>query len=183
MCSDKNCCRSEPAALGVKSSPFSRHDECWCQPSLVTTQENGDESRPEATAAAATAVVDGMRPPVSPPAGLETSPTGRARGTFPPAVEPPAVADPPARHDLGGGGLASRKVPDRARVLRGLLRGPQTSRQDGAGIPEGALSCPRAATQGVGRGGAPSDPGSLRRAVADRRLRADGLRWVPHRVS
>ena len=60
--------------------------------------------------------------------------------------------------------------------------GPQTSRQDPPGVPEGAGPRPPAAIPGVGRGRARPDPAPLRRAVAGRRLRADGLRWLADRV-
>ena len=51
------------------------------------------------------------------------------------------------------------------------------------GFQKALSRVPMCATQSVGRGGAPSAPAPLRRAVADRRLRTDGLRWFPNRVS
>src|SRR4051812_14795939 len=61
-----------------------------------------------------------------------------------------------------------------ARVLRGLPRGPQTPRQDPRRVSEGTPPDPHAPVPGAGCGSPPGDPQPLRRAVARRRLRADG---------
>src|SRR5208337_1395033 len=102
-------------------------------------RKNGDESSTEAASVTAPAVVDGASAAVSHASGLEASPTGRAAGdagTLPPPMGPPALGDHHAGSDLGCGRLARREVRDGARVLRGVSRGPQTSRQDLAGISE-----------------------------------------------
>ena len=141
MGTEQNCCRKQPVVLGVKKSPFSGRMGAGPNPLSSQARKNGDESSTEAASVAAPAVVDGASAAVSHASGLEASPTGRAAGTtLPPPVGPPALGDHHAGPDLGCGRLARREVRDGARVLCGVSRGPQTSRQDLAGISEGSQS-------------------------------------------
>src|SRR5438270_7363133 len=182
MSNDRNYCCLAPLALGLKTSPFSAMMGVATNPHSPWLRKNGDEGSSEAAQLAATSVVDRARPTVSHPPGLEASPTGHLPTAFAPTLGPPTARADHDGHDLGGGRFPSRDVRDGTRVLRRLLRGPQTSRRDPSGISEGAFPHPPAPIPGVGRRGAAGDPDPLRRPVAGQRLRADGLRWLPNRV-
>src|SRR5438309_668029 len=149
----------------MKTSPSFGRMSAETNPHSPRTRMNGDESRSEAAQMAATAVVDRVPPAVSHASGLETSPTGRAPVAVASAVGPPALADHPTGHDLGRGRLAGGEVRDRTRLLRDDAPGSPTSRQDGAGLPQGAGPRALAPLEGAGCGGPRSDPAPLRRAV------------------
>src|SRR5262249_36406963 len=85
-------------------------------------------------------------------------------------------------HDLGRGRLPTREVRHRTGLLRARLPDPQTARQDHPRVSEGPQSAPPPRPPRVGRWGAGPNPPALRPAAADRRLRADGLRWLADRV-
>src|SRR5829696_3545042 len=114
----RNCCRSEPAALGMKTSPSFARMGAGTNPHPEPGSKDGDESKTEAAAVAAPAIVDGLPAAVSHAPGLQASPTGCPPEAVPAPLGPAAVADHPDGHDLGGRRLAGRAVRDRPRLLR-----------------------------------------------------------------
>src|SRR4051794_8487646 len=116
-----------------------------CNHHLSGLRKNGDERSTAAAPSAATAVDARLFSAVSHAERLEASATDGAPTAGRPALGPPAGGCGPDAHDLGGRRFPSREIRDRTRLLRGLLRRPQTTRQNPRGLSEGAAPHPPAA--------------------------------------
>ena len=121
MGTEQNYYRSEPAVLGMNSSPFSARMGEGANPHS-TRSENGDENRTEATPVPATAVVDRPRSSVSHPTGLEASPTRRPPTPRAPTLGSAALGDGMPGHDLGRRRFSSREVRDAHGLCAPLIR-------------------------------------------------------------
>src|SRR5437870_5157488 len=97
----RNCCRSVPAVLGVKTSPSFARMGAGTNPHPEPGSKDGDASQTEAEAAPAPAIVDGLPAAVSHAPGRQASPTGCPPAAEPPPLGPPAPADHHPGHDLG----------------------------------------------------------------------------------
>src|SRR5579871_3315823 len=131
-----------------------------------SSRKNGDESSKEAAKVAAAAVPVGICAAVSHAAGLEASPTSGPPAA--PQTQMGSAAPRPgaARDDLDGGRFRVRAVRGGTRVLRALLRKPQTSGQDVDRLSKSPGTHSGAPVVGSGPGRPGSDSTELCRAAA-----------------